>query len=157
MAARHILCGLALILLLATSGCVIEQTRSLAGLSATFYPSYNETIRINFSAVKPAMAALGFAVKPYPSEWNPAGPAYDNGAEISRKADLVFHIACWTLGGSGNAAASGYYNATRGQYTTEKQVDAAKNYVKADMAIIAGGLNLTVDWSALMWSVDFGP
>src|SRR5512137_945748 len=103
MARTGLFSAFALVLLLAGSGCVLEQTRDLLGVSATFYPGHSEVSRINFTAAKAAMAPKGWTVKVYPAEWNPPGAAYDNGAEIFRKDDFVFHIASWTLGGSQKA------------------------------------------------------
>ena len=103
------------------------------------------------------MTAKGYTVKVYPAEWNPPGAAYDNGAEIFRKDDFIFHIASWTFGGSQKALASGYYNATNGEFKTEKETTAAEKYIKNEMALIAGNLNLTFDWSQVKWAVDVGP
>jgi hypothetical protein len=147
----------AILLVLASSGCVLEQTRDLLGISGTFYPAYNDVARINFTTAKASMSAGGWTVKVYPAEWNPAGAAYDNGAEISRKGDFVFHIASWTYGGSQKALASGFYNASKGNFKTEKDVGAAEKYVKAEVSAIAAQLNLTVDWPQVKWAVDLGP
>jgi hypothetical protein len=147
----------AIVLVLASSGCVLEQTRDLLGVSGTFYPAYDDVARINFSAAEPLMAASNWTVKVYPAEWNPPGAAYDNGAEISRKGDFVFHIASWTFGGSQKALASGFYNASKGKYTTENEVGTAEKYVKGEISAIATQLNLTVDWPAVKWAVDLGP
>jgi hypothetical protein len=103
------------------------------------------------------MAAKNWTVKVYPAEWNPPGAAYDNGAEISRKGDFVFHIASWTFGGSQKALASGYYNASVGKYKTENDVGPAEKYIRAEVGSIASQLNLTVDWSQVKWAVDLGP
>jgi len=149
--------AIALVLVLASSGCVLEQTRDLLGVSGTFYPAYNDVAHINFSAAKVAMAAKGYTVKVYPAEWNPPGAAYDNGAEIFRKDDFVFHIASWTFGGSQKALASGYYNGTSGDLKTDKDTAAAEKYVKGEISAIAAQLNLTVDWSQVKWVVDVGP
>ena len=147
----------ALVLVLASSGCVLEQTRDLLGISGTMYMAYNDVARINFSASKASLAAKGYTVNVYPAEWNPSGAAYDNGAEIFRKDDFIFHIASWTFGGSQKALASGYYNATNGEFKTEKETTAAEKYIKNEMALIAGNLNLTFDWSQVKWAVDVGP
>jgi hypothetical protein len=150
-----------LLLALASSGCVLEQPgeppRDLLGISGTFYPSHAEVSRINFTTAKSSMASDGWTVKPYPSEWNPPGAAYDNGAEISRKGDFVFHIASWTFGGSQKALASGYYNASKGTYKSESDVGQAEKYIKAEMTSIASRLNITVDWAQVKWAVDLGP
>ncbi|MBM4248815.1 MAG: hypothetical protein FJ149_05165 [Euryarchaeota archaeon] len=157
MRPAHLLCALAVVLAAASSGCVLEQKRDLLGVSATFYPSYAEVSRVNFSQAESSMAAEGYTVNVYPSEWNPPGAAYDNGAEISRKADFVFHIASWTYGGSQRALASGFYNATKGGYKTESDSGAARRYVKGEIDAIAAGLNFTVDWEQVKWVVDLGP
>jgi len=146
-----------LVLVLAASGCVVEQTRDLLGISGTFYPAYKEVAHVNFSAVKAAMTVKGYTVKIYPTEWNPSGAAYDNGAEIFRKGDFIFHIASWTIGGSQKALASGFYNGTLGDFKTDKDISAAEKYMKTEMNAIAAQLNLTVDWSQVKWVVDVGP
>ncbi len=149
--------AITLVFMLAASGCVLEQSRDLLGVSGTFYPAYNEVARINFSAAKAGMAAEGYTVKVYPADWNPPGAAYDNGAEISRKGDFVFHIASWTFGGSQKALASGFYNGSNGDFKTDKDTAAAEKYVRTEMNAIAARLNLTVDWSQVKWAVDVGP
>jgi hypothetical protein len=157
MKARNMFPFLAVGLVLASSGCVLDNYRDLHGVSGTFYPAYNDVARINFTTAKTAMAAKNWTVKVYPAEWNPPGAAYDNGAEISRKGDFVFHIASWAYGGSQVALASGFYNGTTGKYKTENDLGAAEKYVKAETTSIASQLNLTVDWSQVKWAVDLGP
>ena len=157
MRAVRILCALAVMLVTGSSGCVLEQTRDLLTVSATFYPSYAEVSRINFSQSESEMAAEGYTVNVYPSEWDPPGAAYDNGAEIFRKGDFLFHIASWTYGGSQNALASGFYNASNGPYKTEADSGAARKYVRSEIEALASRLNFTMDWDQVKWAVDLGP
>ena len=157
MKPTHIVSFLAIIFVLSSSGCVLEQTRDLLGISGTMYLPYNDVARINFTAAKAAMAARGYTVKVYPAEWNPPGAPYDNGAELSRNDDFVFDIASWTLTGSQKGLASGFYNGSKGDFKTDGETDAAKRYMRNEMSQIAQNLNLTVDWSQVRWSVDLGP
>lgn len=157
MRPAHLICALAVVLAAVSSGCVLEQTRDLLAVSATFYPSYAEVSRINFSQAGPDMAAEGYTVNVYPSEWDPPGADYDNGAEMFRRGDFVFHIASWTYGGSQRALASGFYNASKGSYKTESDSGAAQKYVRSEISAIAARLNFTVDWDQVKWAVDLGP
>jgi hypothetical protein len=149
--------ALALVLVVASSGCVVEQTRDLLGISGTVYLPYDDVARINFTAAKAAMAAKGYTVNVYPAEWDPPGADYDNGAEIFRKGDFVFHIAAWTFGGSQKALASGFYNGSKGDFKTDSETAAAEKYIRNEMSQIAQNLNLTVDSSQVKWAVDLGP
>jgi outer membrane murein-binding lipoprotein Lpp len=146
--------AVAVLTVLCSSGCVLEQTRNLISIDATTFVSYEKVMAVDFSAVQASMEANGYSVKLYPQQWHPAGSAYDAGAEICRTSDFVLHVAAWSFSGSKTALVSGRYDASWGDFKTEKEVGAAKKYITNETDLIAGYLNLTVDWNTTKWSVS---
>jgi hypothetical protein len=157
MDAMRIASVVAVMAVLCSSGCVLEQTRNMIKVDYTLFVSYDQVVAVNFTAAKQTLLSKGYTVKPYPEEWDPPGSAYDSGAEIFKSKDFVFDVAAFNFSGTGTGLASGSYNASMGEYKTEKELDAAKKYLRTETDRLAGLLNLTIDWKTAKWSVSLTP